>query len=116
MGYKYQINLSLFSKMAKVRFIERERYRRNLSRKYFFLRSHYTKAFAQRDTSYKRFCLKKRYRKIPLRSAPVRSCAICQLSGRSRGYYGDFGVSRHFFREFARQGILPGVEKSTWLY
>jgi ribosomal protein S14 len=39
----------------------------------------------------------------------------CSLSGRSRRYYRIFGLSRHFLRELAYKGILPGTFKSSWL-
>ena len=38
----------------------------------------------------------------------------CQLTGRSRGYYRRFGVSRHVLRRLAHAGELPGVRKSSW--
>jgi small subunit ribosomal protein S14 len=47
-------------------------------------------------------------------SQPTRQRNRCWLTGRSRGYYRDFGLSRHVFREMAHQGLLPGVTKSSW--
>jgi small subunit ribosomal protein S14 len=41
-------------------------------------------------------------------------CHRCQFSGRSRGYYRDFGLSRHFLQKLAREGLLPGIRKSSW--
>ena len=38
----------------------------------------------------------------------------CELTGRSRGYYRAFGLSRIKFRELALQGMIPGVTKSSW--
>ena len=41
----------------------------------------------------------------------VRRCWNC---GRKRGYMRKFGLCRICFREFANQGKLPGVRKSSW--
>ena len=38
----------------------------------------------------------------------------CELTGRSRGYMRDFGISRCCFRELAEKGEIPGVKKSSW--
>lgn len=50
-------------------------------------------------------------RKPKFSTRKVRRCAI---TGRSRGYMRDFGVSRIVFRELARQGQLPGIKKASW--
>ncbi|MBQ2313108.1 MAG: type Z 30S ribosomal protein S14 [Elusimicrobiaceae bacterium] len=38
----------------------------------------------------------------------------CQICGRARGYYRDFGLCRICFRKMAHQGLIPGVKKSSW--
>ncbi|MBY0264438.1 MAG: 30S ribosomal protein S14, partial [Holosporales bacterium] len=38
----------------------------------------------------------------------------CLLTGRSRGVYRDFQLSRIAFRELALAGQLPGVIKASW--
>jgi len=38
----------------------------------------------------------------------------CALSGRSKGFISYFGLSRIKFRELAREGLIPGVVKSSW--
>lgn len=38
----------------------------------------------------------------------------CLRCGRSRAYLRKFGLCRLCFREFAHQGLLPGVKKSSW--
>ena len=38
----------------------------------------------------------------------------CQLTGRSRGVYRKFGVSRIMLRELALQGKIPGMRKASW--
>ena len=38
----------------------------------------------------------------------------CLVTGRPRGYYKFFGLSRHVLREMAHSANLPGVTKSSW--
>jgi small subunit ribosomal protein S14 len=52
--------------------------------------------------------------KLPRNSSPVRQNNRCPLSGRSRGFMREFGVSRIVFRELALEGKIPGVRKSSW--
>lgn len=52
--------------------------------------------------------------KLPKNSSPVRTKNRCAVSGRSRGYMRDFGLSRIVFRELAREGKIPGVKKASW--
>jgi small subunit ribosomal protein S14 len=52
--------------------------------------------------------------KLPKNSSMVRLKNRCMFTGRSRGYYRKFGVSRLIFREMALKGEIPGVKKSSW--
>jgi len=38
----------------------------------------------------------------------------CQITGRARGYYRKFGVSRIVLRELALKGMVPGMRKASW--
>ncbi len=38
----------------------------------------------------------------------------CQITGRSRGVYRKFGVSRIVLRELALRGMIPGMRKASW--
>lgn len=38
----------------------------------------------------------------------------CQLTGRARGVYRKFGISRIMLRELALQGMIPGMRKASW--
>jgi len=51
---------------------------------------------------------------LPRRALPVRLNSRCELTGRSRGVYKKFRLSRIKFRELAHQGLLPGVSKASW--
>lgn len=47
-------------------------------------------------------------------SSPIRLRNRCQLTGRARGVYRKFKVSRLVFREMALAGLIPGMTKSSW--
>ncbi len=51
---------------------------------------------------------------LPRDASPIRVRNRCMLTGRSRGYYRKFGVSRLVFREMALRGEIPGIKKSSW--
>lgn len=51
---------------------------------------------------------------IPKNASPVRYKNRCGVTGRSKGYLRDFGLSRIKFRELANEGKIPGVRKSSW--
>jgi len=44
----------------------------------------------------------------------VRAYNRCPICGRPRGFIRKFGICRICFRNFASQGKLPGVVKSSW--
>ena len=48
------------------------------------------------------------------RKYPTRVRNRCKVCGRPRGYIRRFGMCRICFREYALQGIIPGVVKSSW--
>lgn len=52
--------------------------------------------------------------KLPRDSSPVRMRNRCNLTGRPRGYYRKFGLSRNKLREATMRGDVPGVVKASW--
>jgi small subunit ribosomal protein S14 len=52
--------------------------------------------------------------RLPRNSNPNRQRNRCKLTGRSRGYMRQFGISRITFREMASSGLIPGVKKASW--
>ena len=52
--------------------------------------------------------------RLPRNSNPNRQRNRCKLTGRSRGYMRQFGVSRITFREMASFGLIPGIKKASW--
>mgnify|MGYP003573963485 CR=1 FL=1 len=52
--------------------------------------------------------------KMPRDSSKVRVRLRCELSGRPRGNYRKFKLSRIALRELGSQGQIPGLVKSSW--
>lgn len=51
---------------------------------------------------------------MPRDSSPVRLRIRCALTGRPRGVFRRFGISRSKLREMVLNGEIPGVVKSSW--
>ncbi len=51
---------------------------------------------------------------MPRNGSKVRIRNRCVVSGRPRGYYRKFALSRIALRDLASQGLVPGVTKSSW--
>ena len=51
---------------------------------------------------------------LPRNSNPIRLHNRCAVTGRARGYYRKFGLSRLTFRKMALEGKIPGVKKASW--
>ena len=56
----------------------------------------------------------RRIQALPRDASPCRVRNRCNLSGRPRGFYRKFGLSRLALRERALRGELPGVTKASW--
>ena len=52
--------------------------------------------------------------KLPRNGSRCRVVNRCSITGRARGNYRKFGVSRLMFRKLAHGGLIPGVTKSSW--
>jgi small subunit ribosomal protein S14 len=61
-----------------------------------------------------RFQAQLKLAKITPNSSKIRIRNRCNLTGRPRGYYRDFGISRIALRDHAGFGHMPGVTKSSW--
>ena len=51
---------------------------------------------------------------LPRNSSSIRYRNRCKLTGRTRGVYRKFRLSRIKIRELSMSGDLPGVVKSSW--
>jgi len=52
--------------------------------------------------------------KLPRDSSHTRFKNRCWKTGRGRGIYKDFGLSRHVLREMGNNGLIPGLRKASW--
>ena len=51
---------------------------------------------------------------LPRDSSPVRLRSRCRATGRPRGFYRKFGLSRNKLRLAAMNGDVPGLVKASW--
>ncbi|WP_338503012.1 30S ribosomal protein S14 [Sphingomonas kaistensis] len=51
---------------------------------------------------------------LPRNGNPTRIRNRCELTGRSRGVYRKFRLSRIMLREMGNKGLIPGLTKSSW--
>jgi small subunit ribosomal protein S14 len=100
--------------MAKKSMIEREKKRIKLHKKYAFKRSSLLKQYQNEKSFNLKLELHSKLQKLPRNSAKTRIRNRCWKTGRPRGYFRDFGLSRNVIREMAHQCLLPGVTKSSW--
>jgi small subunit ribosomal protein S14 len=100
--------------MAKKSMIEREKKRQKLVDKYAEKREALKEEFQNAESQLEKLEIHRKLQQLPRNSAPNRVRNRCWVTGRPRGYYRDFGLSRHVLREWAHKGLLPGVVKSSW--
>lgn len=100
--------------MAKKSMIEREKKREKMVAKYAQKRENIKEQIAQATSQQQKLNLNRQLQRLPRNAAPTRLRNRCWVTGRSRGYYRDFGLSRHVMREMAHEGLLPGVRKASW--
>jgi len=101
--------------MAKLSSVERNKRRRSL-----------VKRFAERRAALKavvmnqalnmeeRFAAQMKLSKLPRNSSAVRIHNRCELTGRPRGFYRKFKLSRIALRDLASSGQIPGMVKASW--
>jgi len=100
--------------MAKKSMIEREKKREKLVEKYAEKREALQDQFENATSQQQKLAIHRQIQQLPRNSAPTRLRNRCWVTGRPRGVYRDFGLSRNVMREWAHEGLLPGVVKSSW--
>ena len=60
------------------------------------------------------FAARLKLARLPRNSAPTRIRNRCEVTGRPRGVYRKFKMSRIALRELGSQGLVPGLVKSSW--
>ncbi len=101
--------------MAKKSAIEKNKRRARLVAKYADRRARLLAV--SRDESLpqeERFAARIKLAALPRNSAKVRLRNRCLITGRPRGYYRRFKMSRIALRELASVGQIPGVAKASW--
>lgn len=100
--------------MAKKSSIKKNNKRIGLMKKFQAKRQSLKEQIKQTSSLDQKWELQKELQLLPRNSAPSRIYRRCFLTGRPRGVYRDFGLSRHVLREMAHECLLPGVTKASW--
>ena len=101
--------------MAKQSSIQKNLNRQNIVKKFYNKRRSLKKEVMKKDISIEeRFKIQSKLNELPRDSSKVRVRNRCKLTGRTRGVYRKFGLSRIKLRELSMSGALPGVVKSSW--
>ena len=100
--------------MAKKSMIEREKKRKFLVIKYAKKRMSYKEDIKKSSFLEEKLEIHRKLQRLPRNSAHVRLHNRCLITGRPKGFYRSFGLSRHLLREMAHKCLLPGVTKSSW--
>ncbi len=100
--------------MAKKSMVERQKKRQQTFEKYAEKRTALQEQFDAAPTQQEKVAIHRQIQQLPRNSSRTRLHNRCWMTGRPRGYYRDFGLSRHVLREMAHKGLLPGVVKSSW--
>ena len=94
--------------------IQREKKRERLIAKYANKRAQLKNDLANVESFNDRIALYKKFEQVQRNAAPSRHRNRCWVTGRSQGFYRDFGLSRHVLREMGNEGLIPGLKKSSW--
>ena len=101
--------------MAKTSMIERDRRRRRLVQRYAARRDALRAVIKDPgSTLEQRMEAQAALQKLPRDSSPSRKRNRCAITGRPRGHYRRFGLSRNKLREAAMRGDIPGLTKASW--
>ena len=101
--------------MAKVSTIQKNKTRLKLIEKLSSKRQYLKSKIKDKNLSIEeRISFQNKLNELPRNSSSIRHRNRCELTGRSRGTYRKFGLSRIKIRELSMTGDLPGVIKSSW--
>ena len=101
--------------MAKKSAIEKNKRRMKLAKQFAAKRARLKAVANDKDLPIEdRFSARLKLAELPRNSAPNRVRNRCELTGRPRGNYRKFKLSRIALRELASTGQIPGMVKSSW--
>jgi len=95
--------------------IEREKRRARVVKKYAAKRAKLKELIRSPRTSpEERAAAQAALQSQPRDASAARQRKRCAITGRSRGVYRKFGLSRVKIREVAARGEIPGLAKASW--
>nr|YP_009441515.1 30S ribosomal protein S14 [Apostasia wallichii]YP_009535708.1 ribosomal protein S14 [Apostasia shenzhenica]YP_009938525.1 ribosomal protein S14 [Apostasia ramifera]AYJ83723.1 ribosomal protein S14 [Apostasia shenzhenica]QGW13099.1 ribosomal protein S14 [Apostasia shenzhenica]QNU40218.1 ribosomal protein S14 [Apostasia ramifera]BBB03104.1 30S ribosomal protein S14 [Apostasia wallichii] len=100
--------------MARKSLIQRERKRRKLEQKFYWIRRSSKNQISKVPSLREKWKIHGKLQSPPRNSATIRLHRRCFLTGRPRGNYRDFGLSGHILREMVHACLLPGTTRSSW--
>ncbi|SRR5690242_1358553 len=101
--------------MAKTNMVEREKRRAKIAKKYAAKRAQLKELIrSPRTSADDRAAAQVKLQSMPRDASPSRQRKRCAITGRSRGVYRKFGLSRVKIREVANRGEIPGLAKASW--
>ena len=101
--------------MAKLSSVQKNLNRSRLIEKFSKKRKDLKKKIMNKSISIEeRLKLQNKLNDLPRNSSNIRYRNRCKLTGRTRGVYRKFGLSRIKIRELSMSGDLPGMVKSSW--
>ncbi len=101
--------------MAKLSIIARQSKRQNIVKKYASKRANLKAIIKNPHSTHEaRAAAQDELYKLPRNSNKVRLRNRCALTGRPRGVYRKFGLSRSMIRIYAMRGDIPGLVKASW--
>ena len=90
-------------------------YRESLIKKYKSKRNDLKSKIKDKNISLEeRISYQNKLNDLPRNGSSIRHRNRCEVTGRPRGNYRKFGLSRIKLRELSMSGDLPGVVKSSW--
>ena len=101
--------------MAKLCMINREKKRQKAIRRYAAKRAELKQLVKSVNTTdEQRADAIEKLQKLPRNASPCRTRNRCRLTGRPKGFYRKFGLSRNKLREAMMRGDIPGLHKASW--
>ena len=101
--------------MAKLSSVQKNLFRQKLIKKYKSKRDNLKAKIKNKKISLEeRINYQNKLNDLPRNGSAIRHRNRCEVTGRPRGNYRKFGLSRIKLRELSMSGDLPGVVKSSW--
>ena len=101
--------------MAKLSSVQKNLFRQKLIKKYKSKRESLKAKIKDKNISLdERILFQNKLNDLPRNGSSIRHRNRCEITGRPRGNYRKFGLSRIKLRELSMTGNLPGVVKSSW--